>query len=144
MNTSQQGIELIKKFEGVRYQAYDDGVGVWTIGVGHTKGVVKGDKIDDATVDKYLREDLESAEYAVNNLVKVELDQSQFDALVSLVFNIGSGAFSNSTLLKMLNKGKFDAAADQFLRWNLAGGKVLLGLTKRRIAERMLFLTGHP
>lgn len=141
MNTSQQGIELIKKFEGIRYQAYDDGVGVWTIGVGHTKGVVKGDKIDDAKVDEYLREDLESAEYAVNSLVKVELKQSQFDALVSLVFNIGSGAFSKSTLLKLLNKGRYDMAADQFPRWNLAGGKILLGLTKRRAAERLLFMS---
>jgi lysozyme len=141
MNTSQQGIELIKKFEGIRYQAYDDGVGVWTIGVGHTKGVVKGDKIDDAKVDEYLREDLESAEYAVNSLVKVELRQTQFDALVSLVFNIGSGAFASSTLLKMLNKGSLQAAADQFPRWNMAGGKVLRGLVARRAAERLLFLS---
>lgn len=144
MKASQQCLELVKKFEGVRYEAYRCPAGVPTIGAGHTKGVVMGDKIDDATVDQFLREDLESAEYAVNSLVKVDLEQHQFDALVSLVFNIGSGAFSKSTLLKMLNKGSFDAAADQFLRWNLAGGRVLLGLTKRRIAERMLFLTGHP
>jgi lysozyme len=141
MNTSQQGIELIKKFEGVRYQAYDDGVGIWTIGVGHTKGVVKGDKIDDRQVDEFLRQDLESAEYAVNSLVKVELRQSQFDALVSLVFNIGSGAFASSTLLKMLNKGLYDTAADQFARWNMAGGKVMRGLVTRRAAERLLFLS---
>lgn len=141
MNTSQQGIELIKKFEGVRYQAYDDGVGVWTIGVGHTKGVVKGDKIDDRQVDEFLRQDLESAEYAVNSLVKVELRQTQFDALVSLVFNIGSGAFASSTLLKLLNKGRPEMAADQFPRWNMGGGKILLGLTKRRAAERLLFLS---
>lgn len=141
MNTSPRGIELIKQHEGVRYQAYDDGVGVWTIGVGHTKGVMKGDTIDDAKVDQYLREDLESAEYAVNSMVKVELKQSQFDALVSLVFNIGSGAFSSSTLLKLLNKGRYDMAADQFPRWNMAGGKVLRGLVTRRAAERLLFLS---
>ena len=141
MNTSQQGVELIKKFEGVRYQAYDDGVGVWTIGVGHTKGVVKGDQIDDRQVDEFLRQDLESAEYAVNSLVKVELRQTQFDALVSLVFNIGSGAFANSTLLKLLNKGRPEMAADQFPRWNMGGGKILLGLVKRRAAERLLFLS---
>lgn len=140
MNISQRGIELIKKFEGIRYVAYDDGVGVWTIGVGHTKGVVKGDKIDDRQVDEYLREDLESAEYAVNSLAKVDLEQHQFDALVSLVFNIGSGAFSKSTLLKMLNKGQYQVAADQFPRWNMGGGKVMAGLVKRRSAERMLFL----
>jgi len=141
MNTSQRGIELIKQHEGVRYQAYDDGVGVWTVGVGHTKGVVKGDKIDDRQVDQFLREDLESAEYAVSRLVTVDLTQNQFDALVSLVFNIGSGAFSTSTLLKMLNKGNLPAAADQFGRWNMAGGKVLRGLVIRRAAERALFLS---
>lgn len=141
MNTSQRGIELIKQHEGVRYQAYDDGVGVWTIGVGHTKGVMPGDKIDDAKVDQYLREDLESAEYAVNRLVKVDLTQNQYDALVSLVFNIGSGNFAGSTLLKMLNKGNYQAAADQFPRWNLAKGKVLRGLVTRRAAERVLFLS---
>lgn len=141
MNTSQQGIELIKKFEGVRYQAYLDSVGIPTIGVGHTRGVVMGDKIDDRQVDEFLRQDLESAEYAVNSLVKVELRQTQFDALVSLVFNIGSGAFARSTLLKLLNKGRQDMAADQFGRWNMAGGKVLLGLTKRRAAERLLFMS---
>lgn len=141
MNISQQGIELIKKFEGIRYQAYLDSVGIPTIGVGHTKGVVMGDKITDHQVDEFLRQDLESAEYAVNSLVKVELKQAQFDALVSLVFNIGSGAFSKSTLLKLLNKGRYDMAADQFPRWNLAGGKILLGLTKRRAAERLLFMS---
>lgn len=141
MNISQQGIELIKKFEGVRYQAYDDGVGVWTIGVGHTRGVMKGDKIDDRQVDEFLRQDLESAEYAVNSLVKVELRQTQFDALVSLVFNIGSGAFASSTLLKLLNKGRHEMAADQFGRWNMGGGKVLRGLVTRRAAERLLFLS---
>jgi len=141
MNTSQQGIELIKKFEGVRYHAYDDGVGVWTIGVGHTKGVMPGDKIDDRQVDQFLREDLESAEYAVSRLVKVDLTQNAFDALVSLVFNIGSGAFASSTLLKMLNKGQTQAAADQFLKWTMAGGKVLRGLVTRRAAERVLFLS---
>lgn len=143
MHISQQGIELIRRFEGVRYEAYKDSVGVNTIGVGHTKGVVMGDKIDDRQVDEFLRQDLESAEYAVNSLVKVELNQAQFDSLVSLTFNIGSGNLSKSTLLKMLNKGNYQAAADQFLRWNVAGGKVLLGLNKRRISERMLFLTGE-
>ena len=141
MNTSQGGINLIKQHEGVRYHAYDDGVGVWTIGVGHTKGVMKGDKVDDRQVDEFLRQDLESAEYAVNSLVKVDLTQNAFDALVSLVFNIGSGAFAGSTLLKMLNKGNYHAAADQFPRWNMAGGKVLRGLVIRRAAERVLFLS---
>jgi len=140
MKTSQFGIDLIKHHEGVRLKAYDDGVGVWTIGVGHTKGVKPGDTITDAQVDQYLREDLETAEYAVNSLVSVDLNQNEFDALVSLVFNIGSGNFASSTMLKMLNKGNYAAAADQFPRWNLAKGKVLRGLVTRRAAERALFL----
>lgn len=141
MNTSQRGIELIKKSEGVRYQAYDDGVGVWTIGVGHTKGVVKGDKIDDAKVDEFLRQDLESAEYAVNTLVKVDLTQAAFDALISFTFNLGSGALSRSTLLKLLNAGDRAGAAAEFSKWTKAGGKELPGLVTRRAAERALFLS---
>lgn len=141
MNTSQAGIALIKRFEGVRYEAYLDSVNVPTIGVGHTRGVVMGDKIGDQQVDEFLRQDLESAEYAVNSLVKVALTQNQYDALVSFTFNLGSGALAGSTLLKMLNKGNYQAAADQFPKWTMAGGKVLRGLVARRAAERALFLT---
>lgn len=144
MNTSQAGIDAIKDYEGVRLKAYDDGVGVWTIGVGHTKGVRRGDVITMDQVDEFLRADLEDAEQTVNDRVTVPLTQSQFDALVSFVFNVGSGAFSSSTLLKKLNAGDYDGAADEFLRWNKAGGRVLVGLTKRRISERMMFLTGSP
>lgn len=141
MNTSPGGISFIKQHEGVRYHAYDDGTGVWTIGVGHVKGVMPGDKIDDAKVDQFLREDLESAEYAVNRLVKVDLTQNQYDALVSFTFNVGSGNLASSTLLKMLNKGNYQAAADQFPKWTLAKGKVLRGLVTRRAAERLLFMS---
>jgi len=144
MNTSQAGIDAIKDYEGVRLKAYDDGVGVWTIGVGHTKGVHRGDVITMDEVDKFLRDDLEDAERTVNSRVTAPLAQGQFDALVSFVFNVGSGAFMASTLLKKLNARDYDGAADEFLRWNKAGGRVLAGLTKRRISERMMFLTGSP
>ena len=143
MNISQFGIDAIKDYEGVRLKAYDDGVGIWTIGVGHTKGVKRGDEITMAQVDEFLRADLEDAESAVRLNVKVPLEQCQFDALVSFVFNVGAVAFKSSTLLKKLNAGGYDGAADEFLRWNKAGGRVLAGLTKRRISERMMFLEGH-
>ena len=142
MQISDAGLELIKRFEGVRLIAYDDGVGVWTIGVGHTKGVKPGDVATAEQVDQWLREDAQEAEQAVNRLVRAPLSQAQFDALVSFVFNLGAGALERSTLLKRLNGRDYDAAANEFLRWNIAGGRVLAGLTKRRIAERMLFLTG--
>jgi lysozyme len=139
---SEAGLELIKLFEGVRFTAYDDGVGVWTIGVGHTKGVQRGDTATKEEVDNWLREDVSDAEDAVNRLVESVINQAQFDALVSFTFNVGAGALERSTLLKRLNGKDFDAAADEFLRWNKAGGSVMAGLTKRRIAERKMFLTG--
>ncbi|MHB0805997.1 lysozyme [Stutzerimonas nitrititolerans] len=139
MQTSQRGIDLIKSFEGLRLTAYDDGVGVQTIGYGHTKGVKPGMKITENWAEELLRDDLAEFEAAVNGLVKVRLCQHQFDALVSLVFNIGPGAFSDSTLLRLLNAGLYDDAALQFVRWNKGGGKVLSGLTRRRMAERKLF-----
>lgn len=144
MKASQAGIDAIKDYEGVRLKAYDDGVGVWTIGVGHTAGVKRGDVIDMERVDEFLRADLADAERAVNARVVAPLTQDQFDALVSFVFNVGAGAFIASTLLKKLNARDYDGAADEFLRWNKAGGRVLAGLTKRRISERMMFLTGSP
>lgn len=143
MNISQVGIDAIKDYEGVRLKAYDDGVGVWTIGVGHTASVKRGDEITMAQVDEFLRADLAEAQKAVNTLVTVPLTQGQFDALVSFVFNLGTGAFKGSTLLKKLNARDYDGAADELLRWNRAGGRVLAGLTKRRISERIMFLEGH-
>lgn len=144
MKISQAGIEAIKDYEGVRLKAYDDGVGVWTIGVGHTAGVQRGDVITLEQVDNFLRADLADAEKTVNARVVAPMTQGQFDALVSFVFNVGAGAFAASTLLKKLNARDYDGAADELLRWNKAGGRVLAGLTKRRISERMMFLTGSP
>lgn len=145
MKTSGVGLNLIKSFEGKRVNAYDDGVGVWTIGFGTIKypngiRVKKGDTCTEQQAEDYLRNDLAKFETAINKLVKVPLTQNQFDALVSLTYNIGSGAFKGSTLLKLLNKGDYQSAADQFLAWNRAGGKVMKGLVRRREAERALFL----
>ena len=142
---SKTGIDLISSFEGIRLNAYDDGVGVWTIGIGTTvypngNKVKKGDVCTIDQAKSYFTHDLKRFESSVNNLVKVPLTQNQFDALVSLTYNIGQTAFSNSTLLKKLNSKDYQGAADQFLRWNKGGGKVMKGLVRRREAERALFL----
>lgn len=145
MKTSQVGIELISSFEDLKLNAYDDGVGVWTIGIGTTvypngMKVKKGDTCTLEQAKTYFTHDLKRFESSVNKLVEVPLSQNQFDALVSLVYNIGSTAFKNSTLLKKLNAKDYQGAADQFPRWNKGGGKVMKGLVRRREAERALFL----
>ena len=141
METSNKGIELIQKFEGLRLTAYKCPAGVWTIGYGHTKGVQPDMKINLAQATQFLKEDLKSSEKYVNQYVKVAINQNQFDALVSFTFNCGCGALKSSTLLKKLNKGDYLGAANEFLRWNKSNGKVLNGLVKRRKAEKELFLT---
>jgi len=139
MHTSQRGLDLIKSFEGLRLTAYDDGVGVQTIGYGHTRGVKPGMTITEEQAVQFLREDLYSAERDIDRLVTVHLCQHQFDALASLVFNIGGTAFRDSTLLRKLNAGDYAGAAAQFDRWVHGGGKILPGLVRRRAAERALF-----
>ena len=145
MQISPAGIAAITSYEGQRLTAYPDpGTGSmpWTIGVGHTGGVMPCDVITAEQSDAFLRADLGSAEAAVNRLVTVPISQDQFDALVSFVFNLGAGALHSSMLLRMLNAGDWPGAADQFLRWTMAAGRVLPGLVKRRISERTMFLTG--
>lgn len=145
MKTSTVGINLITSFEDLRLNAYDDGVGVWTIGYGTTvyPNGVKVKKGDVCTLDQakaYFAHDLNRFETAVNSAVKVPLTQNQFDALVSLTYNIGENAFKGSTLLKKLNAKDYQGAADQFPQWNKGGGKVMKGLVRRRAAEAELFL----
>ena len=145
MKTSSNGTSLIKEFEGFVASAYLCPAKVWTIGIGTTvypngTKVKKGDKCTQEQALEYLQHDLKSFEKTVNESVKVPLSQNQFDALVSLAYNIGSGAFKNSTLLKKLNAKDYAGAADQFLVWNKGSGKVLKGLVRRRDAERALFL----
>ncbi len=145
MKVDAAGIDLIGQFEGLRLNAYDDGVGVWTIGWGTTvypngQKVKNGDKITLEQAKQYKSHDLTKFEKAVNDAVKVPLNQNQFNALVSLAYNIGVSAFSYSTLVKRLSDGDYKAAADQFLVWVNAGGKRMQGLVNRRNKERELFL----
>ena len=146
MQTSDKGIALIKEFEGCKLTAYQDSVGVWTIGYGWTqpvdgKPIRAGMTINQETAERLLKTGLVSYESDVSRLVKVGLTQGQFDALVSFTYNLGARSLSTSALLRKLNAGDYAGASDEFMRWNKAGGKVLNGLTRRREAERALFLS---
>jgi lysozyme len=153
MKLSNRGVKLIKSFEGLRLNAYKDVARVWTIGYGSThyqdgRSIKPGDKLTDeaqantlfiSTLNKYIE--------AVNNGVKVGLTQNQFDALVSFIYNVGTGVVTSSTLFKTLNAGNYHSAADQFLVWNKitdpdTGKKApCKTLSLRREQERALFLT---
>lgn len=146
MSVSTNGIDMICEFEGKRLTSYDDGVGVWTIGFGTIKypsgnRVKKGDTCTLEQAKEYMRHDLIEFEHTVNSSVKVPLNQNQFDALVSLAYNIGSSAFKSSTLVKKLNLGDYQGAASQFDVWVNAGGKRMKGLVNRRDKEKLLFLS---
>lgn len=144
MKASSKAYELIRRFEGKSNTAYQDSAGVWTIGYGHTGGVVKGQTISDDEVERLLAEDVAVAENAVNAQHLI-LTQDQFDALVDFVFNIGAGNFQKSTLLKKLKADPNDPTIyDEFLRWVYAGGVKLLGLVRRRTDEANLYFTGIP
>jgi lysozyme len=134
---------LIGAFEGCRLSPYQDSVGVWTIGYGHTgKDVHAGSsKITQAEADHLLAQDLARFERAVERLMP-QTTQQQFDALVSFAFNLGEGALEGSTLRKLHNAAEHHAAAGEFQRWNHAGGKVLAGLTRRRLAEASVYANG--
>ena len=142
MQTSERGLEFIAEHEGLELHAYPDpgsGGDPWTIGYGHIRGVKPGDTCTAEQAMQWLREDVAEAEQAIERLVKVDLTQGQFDALVSFIFNLGAKNFGDSTLLKMLNAGNFEGAEGQFQRWDKAAGRVMAGLTKRRHAEAALF-----
>ena len=150
MKIGKDGLSLIKEMEGLKLQAYLCPAGKWTIGYGCTQygnkctqfgngPVKKGDVITSSIAEDLLRYDLEWVEEAINDLVKVPLLQNQFDALCSFVYNLGKTAFSKSTLLKLINKRAYDAAANEFPKWVYAGGKVLPGLVKRRLLEQKLW-----
>jgi GH24 family phage-related lysozyme (muramidase) len=138
---NEKGLALVKEFEGCQLEAYLCPAGVPTIGYGHTFAVEMGQTISEAEADALLRKDLKDAEESVDLLVAVPINDNQFSALTSFVFNVGSGAFERSTLLSMLNAGAgAETVVAQFLRWNKASGEELPGLTRRRHAERALFL----
>ncbi|SFT94948.1 Phage-related lysozyme (muramidase), GH24 family [Kosakonia arachidis] len=141
-NTGAAGLTLIKSFEGLSLEKYRDAVGKWTIGYGHL--ILPEENFPQALskveAEDLLRADLGMTERGVHRLVTVDLNQNQFDALVAFAFNVGLGNLQSSTLLRLLNQGQYQAAADQLPRWNKAGGKILPGLTRRRDAERALFM----
>lgn len=141
MKISQRGLDLIKRFEGLKLTAYRCPAGVLTVGFGSTGPHVKhGMVITEAEAEALLRKDVARFEDGVNHIVG-PCSQGQYDALVSFAFNLGLGALMSSTLLKRHKAGDFARAADELLRWNRAGGRVLPGLTRRRAAERQLYLS---
>ena len=140
---SQNGLALTQKFEGLRLTAYQDQVGVWTIGYGHTGPEVCAElTITQEQANNLLMQDIASAVAAVNRLVTVAFNQNGFDALVDFAFNLGNNALSGSTLLRKLNADDFAGAAAEFPKWCKAGGKVVPGLLRRRQAEQQLFQQG--
>ena len=144
MKTSPRGVKLITDFEGFRATAYQDVVGVWTIGYGFTEGVQKGDKITRTQADARLREELSEYEQGVSRACRVQPNQNQFDALVCFAFNVGVAGMSRSSVIKAHNREDYQAAARAFGLWNKAGGKVWPGLTRRRAAEGALYLEPVP
>lgn len=144
MHLSQRGLDFIASHEGWRSAAYKDAAGYWTIGYGHK--IVSGDGFNPRSVINVeqgmalLRRDVASVEKCLSESVRVPLNQSQYDALVSFVYNIGCGAFKSSTLLRELNAGNYPRAADQFGAWVYAGGRVQTALAQRRASEKQLFL----
>jgi lysozyme len=145
MRTSQAGLDLIKHSEGLRVTPYLDVAGFWTVGYGHKMWAAEIDAggtrrwITEAEADTLLVADLETAEQAVARLVKVPLTQGQFDALVDFTFNLGAGRLQSSTLLKDINAGKYNDAAEQLLLWDHASGKELPALKTRREEEYKLW-----
>ena len=151
---SESGLEFIKRYEGVRNTAYNDVAGLKTIGVGHllTAEELRGNYVKinganisadstltDQQVNDLLRQDLEPKQQTVRDTIKTNITQSQFDMLVSICFNIGSGAFKGSTLARVINEGNFDKAPNGFMMWVKAGGKTVQGLVNRRSAEATNF-----
>ena len=139
MNISEEGLALLKKFEGCELKAYQDSVGVWTIGYGHTKEVKEGDQINKDEAEHLLAEEMPEYEGYINDMVEVPLNQCQFDALVCWVYNLGPTNFRSSTLLTVLNQERYNDVPREIKRWNKAGGEILKGLVRRREAEALLF-----
>ena len=139
MNISEEGLSLIKKFEGCELKSYRCSANVLTIGYGHTKGVEENQKITQEEAEEMLASELGEYEDYINDMVECDLEQHQFDALVAWVYNLGPTNLRSSTMLKRLNANDLDDVPAQIRRWNKAGGKVLAGLTRRREAEALMF-----
>jgi len=145
MKISDFGIEKLKDFEGLRLRAYKDSAGIWTVGYGHTTDknltVTALTEINEQEAERLLRLDVREAEDAVNKLVKVPLNQFQFDALGSFTYNIGITQFEKSTLLRKLNAGDYESVPGELIKWTKAGGKTVKGLVNRRAAEAGMWAT---
>lgn len=145
MRTSSKGLNIIKKAEGLSLEAYLDPVGIWTIGYGHAnngRGVNPGMVITKQEAENLLRQDVKTAEDSVKRLITAPLSQSQFDALVSFTFNLGSGSLQRSTLRKKVNQNPNDPSiAAEFKRWVMGDGQTLPGLVKRRAKEAALYFS---
>lgn len=140
MQISERGLDLIKRFEGLKLQAYRDSVGIWTIGYGHTKDVKAGQTCTFDEAVQFLKDDLVDAQNAVAFYVRVPLTQSMHDALTSMAFNLGTSFLRNSQLVDKLNAKHYLNVPEQMLRWINAAKQPLLGLARRRAAESVLFL----
>ena len=139
MKLSIRGLAFIRQWEGCKLEAYQDGGGVWTIGVGRTKGVKPGDTCSQAEADEWLLEDAEDHNIDPY-LGDVPTRQNEYDAMTSLAFNIGLERFRNSTVLKRHKLGNRVGAGNAFLLWKFDNGKMIPGLLRRREAERRLYL----
>ena len=141
MKTTPKGIALIKEFEGLRLKAYKCPGGVWTIGYGHTDGVRPGMVISERQAEDFLKAELIAFEKYLNDL-RLAINQNQFDALISFFYNVGTGNFSRSTLLRKVRANPQDnSIMDEFLRWVYSKGRVLPGLQRRRLAEMKLYFS---
>ena len=140
LKVSENGLNLIKEFEELKLEAYQDIVGVWTIGYGHTQNVTPGMVISENEADRLLEEDVESHIQPIYNLIKVPLNQNQFDALASFLFNLGSAILDDSRLLILINDQNFREAAEEMKLYNKARGEYSEGLANRRELEAELFL----
>lgn len=142
MQTSQAGLNLIKEFEGCKLKAYKCPAGIWTIGYGWTHGVKEGDEWNQEMADRMLVEGIKPFETAVNHAIAVaKTTQAQFDAMVSLCYNVGPANFQKSSVVRYHRDGNHAKAAESFLLWNKGGGRVLSGLVRRREAEKRLYLS---
>lgn len=140
MKISQEAIDQIRKLESYRSHAYLDPVGIPTIGYGHISGVKMGQVCTELQAEEFLKQDMIPGEKAIERLVRVPITQGQLDACQDFCFNLGTGSFARSSLLRLMNEKKFIDAADDFGQWVHAGGKVLPGLIIRREWEKKRFL----
>lgn len=138
---NQAGLDLIKEFEGLRLVVYKCPAGKTTVGYGHLTDMAVGQTISLAQANAYLLDDIQDAQKAVSDLVKVTLTENEYAALVSFVFNLGRGAFERSTMLKLLNRGMYDTVPPQLMRWTKVNGEDVAGLKRRRAAEARLWNT---